>query len=321
MSYFYFGLWWLIVSMVGTMALRETEEFYERKFFEFLNKFNVKIRDGDDYFYRLTIFSKRFDEIEDFNANHDTVKWGINKFSHLTSEEFAEYVNRGGTLIDRSYRDDDFKASEESQQPHEHGKTSSTGAPTSLPASVDWVAAGAVTPVKDQGNCGSCWSFSAVAALEGSYFLKTKSLVSFSEQELVSCDNTCGGCNGCDMDSAFAFVKAKNGLPTESDYPYTSGDTAVSGTCQGNHTFVFGVTPTSYVDVQPNSVHALMVAVAKRPVSVAVEADQNMFQNYLSGVITSGCGQNIDHAVLLVGYGTLNGVNYWKVIKPECERY
>lgn len=181
------------------------------------------------------------------------------------------------------------------------------------PASVDWTTKGAVTPVKDQGNCGSCWSFSAVAALESAYFLKTGTLVSFSEQELVSCDSACGGCNGCDMNSAFNFVKAKGGLPTESNYPYTSGSTAVSGVCQGNHTFVHGVTPTSYVNVQANSVNALMTAVAKQPVSVAVEADQNMFQNYLSGIITSGCGQNIDHAVLVVGYGTSNGINYWKV--------
>ena len=149
--------------------------------------------------------------------------------------------------------------------------------------------------------------------MEGAYYLKTKTLVSFSEQFLVSCDNACGGCNGCDMDSAFAFVKAKNGVPTESNYPYTSGDTAVSGTCQGNHTLIYGVTPASYVDVQSNSVSALMSAVAKRPVSVAVQADQSMFQNYVSGVITSGCGQAINHAVLAVGYGTVNGINYWKV--------
>lgn len=102
----------VVALLHPTCALKQSEDFYERKFFDFLKKFKINIRDGDDYYYRLNIFSKRFDEIEDFNAKHEHVKWGINKFSHLTSEEFSDYVNRGGTIIAFPVVDDDFKASE-----------------------------------------------------------------------------------------------------------------------------------------------------------------------------------------------------------------
>jgi hypothetical protein len=127
----------LSVLIAGVHSLHQSNEFYEHKFTEFIKAFNILIHDSDDYFYRLTIFSKRYDEIEDFNMKHQDVKWGINKFSHLTSEEFIEYVNRGGTIIEFPYRDDDFKVSSDKD-----------GHVSALPASIDWVTTGAVTPVK-----------------------------------------------------------------------------------------------------------------------------------------------------------------------------
>ena len=114
------------------------------------------------------------------------------------------------------------------------------------------------------------------------------------------------------MDDAFTYVKSNGGLPTESNYPYSSGN-GIQGACQTGKTMVSGVAPKSYTDVTPNSVSALADAVSKQPVSIAIEADQASFQFYSSGVLTSGCGQQLDHGVLAVGYGTLNGVDYWKV--------
>lgn len=98
----------------------------------------------------------------------------------------------------------------------------------SIPPSVDWRTKGAVTPVKDQGQCGSCWAFSTVVAVEGINYIKTKKLVSLSEQELVDCDtNQNEGCNGGLMDIAFDFIKKKEGITTEDKYPYKAED----GTC------------------------------------------------------------------------------------------
>lgn len=138
--------------------------------------------------------------------------------------------------------------------------------------------------------------------------------MSFSEQELVSCDTTDAGCNGGWMDDAFTYVKSNGGITTESQYPYTSGTTGSSGTCsKSGYTLVANAAPSSYSDVTVNSVSALMSAVAQQPVSIAIQANQVAFQSYTSGVLTGKCGTSLDHGVLAVGYGTLNGVDYWKV--------
>lgn len=187
---------------------------------------------------------------------------------------------------------------------------------SALPSTVDWVSKGAVTPVKNQGQCGSCWSFSTTGALEGAYYNKYGNLLSFSEQQLVSCDvgGADAGCNGGWMDDAFTFVQKNGGITTEDQYPYTSGTTEKSGTCtKTGYTNVAAAAPKSYTDVTANSVNALMSAVAQQPVSIAIQANQAAFQLYKSGVLTGKCGQNLDHGVLLVGYGTDNGVDYWKV--------
>jgi len=114
------------------------------------------------------------------------------------------------------------------------------------------------------------------------------------------------------MDAAFSWIKANGGISTEAAYPYTSG-AGVTGSCKGTGNSVAKSAPTGFVDVQANSVSALMNAVAQQPVSIAIQADQSSFQSYKSGVLTKGCGQQLDHGVLAVGYGTLNGVDYWKV--------
>jgi C1A family cysteine protease len=192
--------------------------------------------------------------------------------------------------------------------PQQHNVTSS-----SLPTEVDWVSAGAVTPVKNQGSCGSCWSFSTTGALEGAYEIKYGNLVSFSEQNLVSCDNYDAGCNGGLMDRAFKWTKQNGGICTEDDYPYTSGTTMVDGTCeQSSCKIVAEVAPTTYTDVSESD-DALMSALEQQPVSVAIQANQPAFQFYSSGVMTGNCGDRLDHGVLAVGYGTLDGEDYYKV--------
>jgi C1A family cysteine protease len=184
--------------------------------------------------------------------------------------------------------------------------------------SVDWVKAGAVTPVKNQGQCGSCWSFSTTGALEGAYFIRYGKLVSFSEQQLVSCDNRQNGgkdmgCNGGLMDNAFSWIEKNGGLCTEADYPYTSGTTKSAGTCETSCTNVENSQVHSFADVPAKSDDNMMDTLNIQPVSIAIQADQKDFQLYKSGVYTGVCGTQLDHGVLAVGYGTMNGEDYYLV--------
>lgn len=263
-----------------------------------MQKFELKFENGKEFVKRLEIFIEMIEKIEAHNADStQTYKMGLNQFSHLTVDEWRDAVRlstRPGNLRK------DPAAGVHGEPVH------------ASPSSVDWVAKGAVTPVKNQGQCGSCWSFSATGGMEGAYFLAGNPLTSFSEQELVSCDSSDNGCNGGWMDAAFSWIKANGGIATEASYPYTSG-TGSTGSCKGTGNSVTKSAPKGFVDVQANSVSALMDAVAQQPVSIAIQANQAAFQSYSSGVLTSKCGQQLDHGVLAVGYGTLNGVDYWKV--------
>merc|ERR1711972_886321 len=182
-----------------------------------------------------------------------------------------------------------------------------------LQESVDWRSKGAVTPVKNQAQCGSCWAFSSTGSMEGAHFLASGSLVSLSEEQLVQCSKTNSGCNGGLMDYAFQYAESTP-MVTEDSYPYTSG-TGRTGTCDKSMEQGGSVSVTGFHDVPSDrSGAALKAAVAKQPVSVAIEADRMAFQGYTGGVITgTSCGTQLDHGVLAVGYGTENGEDYFLV--------
>lgn len=178
------------------------------------------------------------------------------------------------------------------------------------PDSIDWTTKGAVTPIKNQAQCGSCWAFSTTGSIEGAYQIAGNALTAFSEQELVSCDKVDDGCQGGLMDNGFKYAET-HALCTEQDYPYTSG-TGIRGTCKTSCKGVVEV--GAFTDVPTRDEDALKTAVSQQPVSVAIEADKSVFQLYKSGVMDSKlCGTKLDHGVLAVGYGTEGGKDYWKV--------
>jgi C1A family cysteine protease len=302
--------------------------------------FQVTINDNkhkEHLFVNWVINDKMIDVT---NARNLTYSLGHNHFSGMDSNEFSEYMgfqdnaNTLGSHINISKLKErlaEVKCLKSCVDEYDSASKLSTIScvkdciqenvglsMNNLPESVDWVKAGAVTPVKNQGQCGSCWSFSTTGALEGAYFNTYGTLPSFSEQQLVDCDNRKNGgkdmgCNGGLMDNAFAWIEKNGGLCSEADYPYTSGDTKTAGTCQTTCDVVDNSVVTTFTDVHPSNDVDMMTALSKQTVSIAIEADQQAFQLYKSGVFTGTCGTNLDHGVLTVGYGTLDGQDYYKV--------
>ena len=271
-------------------------------FYDFQDKFSKKYDDVYELEHRFIVFRSNVRGMIAHNANDtNTFAMDINQFSDLTADEFRE--QRLG-----------FVKNIKSTVGIGTSCSAFSGTGSTLPESVDWRAKGAVTGVKDQGQCGSCWSFSASGAMEGAWFVSTGKLESISEQELVDCAGIrygSSGCNGGQMDGAFKFA-IDNGICTESSYPYTSGETQTGGSCQKCSA---AVTIDECFDVKSNDQLALKEAVSKQPVAIAIEADTRYFQSYASGVLTaSTCGTSLDHGVLIVGYGTeTNGQMYWLV--------
>jgi C1A family cysteine protease len=262
-------------------------------FIDYIYNFNKKYDCMTHILERFEIFHDNLEFINNHNQNNNTYELGINNFADMTNDEYIQYVS--SIKYDSNINKNICKL-----------QTSKTG---NYPSSVDWRNKNAVTPIKDQGQCGSCWSFSTTGAVEGIYSIKNGKLKSFSEQQLVDCSYTYGdlGCNGGLMQNAFSYIH-DNGITTEDAYPYTAKSSFSS--CEK-------FTPETYVSGCENVIQnelQLTYSVSNQPVSVSIEADSRSFQLYKSGIYDDpSCGTTLDHGVLAIGYGTENGKDYWLV--------
>jgi len=269
---------------------------YWKSFLNFQKRFNKIYSSQEESNQRFDIFKENLRTIIQHNLEKHNFTMDINRFTDLSATEFKKNIVGAGLSKTTTASPCEAYSFQNSK----------------VPDSVDWRIKNAVTPVKDQGQCGSCWSFSATGAMEGAWAIATNELVSLSEEQLVECSRSNGnlGCKGGLMDNAFQYAM-DNGMCSEDSYPYTSS-AGSAGLCKSS--CEPQVTIDACSDVEPSNQLALKEAVAFGPVSVAIEADQRIFQSYSSGVITSEtCGTELDHGVLIVGYGTENGVDYWLV--------
>jgi cathepsin L len=260
-----------------------------------------KTYSADEDILRRLIWQTNLQKIEKHNelyaAGLSSYYLGENQFADLTTDEFRNRMN--GLRIHKQLTPGNFAS----------GLYKGILADT-----VDWRTKGYVTPIKDQGQCGSCWAFSATGSLEGQHFKSAGKLVSLSESNLVDCSQKQGneGCNGGLMDQAFEYVISNKGIDTEASYPYKAEDEK----CKFKKADV-GATEKSYKDVESGSEDALQKAVTDiGPISVAIDASHDSFQLYKGGIYDEpACSSTeLDHGVLAVGYGTDDsGTDYWIV--------
>jgi len=238
---------------------------------------------------------RKRDYVAAWNSQNSTTVLGLNILADLPNEEYQR-IYLGTHITVEVMANEEFVADPE----------------VPLADTVDWRTSGAVTGIKDQGQCGSCWSFSATGGIEGAYKIKTGKLVSLSEQNLMDCSVSYGnqGCNGGLMTSAFKYVEANKGIDTEISYPYT----AKNGACHYSAANL-GATITSHKSISAGSEASLTTAINGQPVSVAIDASKNSFQLYKSGIYfePSCSSSNLDHGVLAIGYGSDATGDYYLV--------
>ncbi|KAK9073391.1 hypothetical protein SSX86_007715 [Deinandra increscens subsp. villosa] len=247
---------------------------------------------------RFQIFKDNVNYIQQHNFGNNSYKLGLNKFADLSLDEY-HLLYTGAKKIDSKHKFNNVRSDRYSIHSSDV-----------LPDSIDWRTKGAIAAVKDQGSCGSCWAFSTIGSVEAINQIMTGDLVTLSEQELIDCDTRFSqGCNGGYMDHAFEFIINNGGIDLDKDYPYTGTD----GRCNITKKKIKVVSIDNYEDVPVNNELALQKAAANQPITVTIEASGQDFQFYTSGIFDGSCGTNLDHGVVVVGYGTEEGKDYWIV--------
>jgi C1A family cysteine protease len=268
-----------------------------QQFIEWQHQHGKLYATAEEFQYRLSVFQDNLLKVQDKNAKAKNPVFGVTKFMDMTTEEFRTTV----LLSKMPPKQDPTKG------PY-HFENFTSPAPTSF----TWWGKGVTTPIYNQGQCGSCWAFSATEDIESQWAIAGKGLVSLSMQQIVSCDTTCYGCGGGWPYLAYAYVAEAGGIDTYASYPYT----AETGTCSFNQaTIAAKLNPSNswtYVTQNENEGEMVNYLVAHGPLSICVDASS--WQFYTSGVLlASDCTTSIDHCVDAVGYNLGANPSYWIV--------
>lgn len=285
-------------ALVLVLALDVQSLSLHSQFQTFKTTHNKQYKNTVEESYRKGVFAANLALInqhnEEYEAGKQTYTMAVNHLADLTHEEFME-MNK-------------LKVPDMPDAPKKYQMQAKT-----MAAEVDWRTKGYVTDVKDQGQCGSCWAFGAVASLEAAHFEKHGSTVQMSEQQVVDCDTQNGGCNGGWYDTAWMYIKGEGGVTTTAEYPYHARDE----TCKASqHDFVSNVGGCvggpNYVCDNGGKVGdeaVLKSMLNDRPIAVAVDATP--FQFYSSGLLDCRSFHSLNHAVFAVGYGSEGSDDYW----------
>jgi len=269
------------------MAENAADDVDYSTFIQYMNDYSKTYSNQAEFLGRFFIFKQNLKLAAQRNLK-GTEKHGITKFMDIHPDEFTQKFkgHKAHTIAADAPRKT-FK--------------NVTVTPSTL-ASINWVTKGATTPVKNQGQCGSCWAFSATEQIESDIFLSTGVLNVLSPQQIVSCDTVDLGCNGGNTDTAYQYVMSAGGMEPITDYAYTSGNTEVTGTCTFTKAdIVTDITGYSYVSTTAKEEAQIMTQIEQSPISICVDA--TIWQTYTSGIITaaSDCGTQLDHCVQMVG--------------------
>tara|TARA_B100000902_G_scaffold70965_2_gene76537 strand:+ start:2083 stop:3132 length:1050 start_codon:yes stop_codon:yes gene_type:complete len=271
---------------------------YYDEFKDFIIKYNKSYTSTSEFWSKYHIYVENYGRINQTNLQgHRTFKLAMNQFGDLSTFQFRKYYYGLGNFSEHKYNNYSYKTFNSSK---------------SIPDNLDWRSEGLVTNIKDQGQCGSCWAFSAVGTMEGAHAKADGNLVSLSEQNLVDCVTDDYGCGGGWPSDAIQYVIRNHGIDKESSYPYTAMD---GGGC--NFTVDgLGAKMSGLINVAPNDTQLLHAVAEIGPISVAIAAEDD-FQFYSSGIFTStDCeGADLDHAVLVVGYGISEKGHKYYIVK------
>lgn len=332
------------IANVWGMYSRDTWEHFQ----SYVEEYNKTYSDTNETEYRYSIFRENIMNHEFHNEHYsDVFTMGVNQFTDMKEEEFYEYVGKTRNIRDNVSRRLTARHKHQRFLVYDHEKSISDnesvfspqaflGFRTNIPTEWDWTVRGAVTPVKNQQHCGSCWAFASVGVLESLFYIETKKLFAFSEQFMVDCNTGLfaeelnHGCKGGSPENTYIYGQygLNSGVRYELTHPYLG----VDGECNATGSSPLIITGTYMIN--PGDNVALKYAVYKNPVVAELDASSPAFHHYSGGIITdikfanrthpdmhyehcSSKQGHANHAVVIVGYGTqiMEGipVDYWLV--------